>query len=107
MTIYGVAIMALCTLLGEGLGDLLGAARRHGGACPRLRGGDRRPGRFSPRFAPDALRKPAMSPSFFDHLVASHALIVAFAFVGVVMWISNLISNKATRGRVHGSAIAI
>ena len=26
MTIYGVAIMALCTLLGEGLGDLLGTA---------------------------------------------------------------------------------
>jgi malonate transporter MadL subunit len=24
MTIYGVAIMAICTLLGEGLGDLLG-----------------------------------------------------------------------------------
>src|SRR5690348_15906465 len=26
MTIYGVAIMAICTLLGEGLGDLLGTA---------------------------------------------------------------------------------
>src|SRR5690349_6698054 len=26
MTIYGVAIMAICTLLGEGLGDLLGKA---------------------------------------------------------------------------------
>jgi malonate transporter MadM subunit len=48
-----------------------------------------------------------MDMSLLDHLVSTHALIAAFAFVGVVMWVSNLISVKATRGRVHGSAIAI
>ena len=44
---------------------------------------------------------------FFSHLASTHALIVAFAFVGAVMWISNLVSKVTTRGRVHGSAIAI
>jgi malonate transporter MadM subunit len=34
-------------------------------------------------------------------------LVVAFAVVGVTVWISYLISNKLTRGRIHGSAIAI
>lgn len=45
--------------------------------------------------------------SFFSHIASTHALVVAFAFVGAVMWISNLISKTTTRGRVHGSAIAI
>ncbi len=48
-----------------------------------------------------------MDVSFFSHLAGTHALIVAFAFVGAVMWFSNLVSKKTTRGRVHGSAIAI
>jgi malonate transporter MadM subunit len=34
-------------------------------------------------------------------------LVVAFAVVGATVWISYLISNKLTRGRIHGSAIAI
>jgi malonate transporter MadM subunit len=34
-------------------------------------------------------------------------LLVAFAVVGITVWISYLISNKLTRGRIHGSAIAI
>jgi malonate transporter MadM subunit len=36
-----------------------------------------------------------------------HGLVTAFAFVGLVVWISYLVSDRLTRGRVHGSAIAI
>jgi malonate transporter MadM subunit len=34
-------------------------------------------------------------------------LIVAFAVVGVTIWISYLLATKLTQGRIHGSAIAI
>ena len=34
-------------------------------------------------------------------------LVVAFAVVGLTVWISYLISDRLTRGRIHGSAIAI
>ncbi len=34
-------------------------------------------------------------------------LIVAFAVVGAAVWISYFIADKLTRGRIHGSAIAI
>lgn len=34
-------------------------------------------------------------------------LVVAFAVVGVTIWISYLVANKFTAGRIHGSAIAI
>jgi len=34
-------------------------------------------------------------------------LIVAFAAVGMVMWVSYIVANKLTAGRIHGSAIAI
>ena len=36
-----------------------------------------------------------------------NGLIVAFAVVGLVVWVSGAISRKLTFGRVHGSAIAI
>jgi malonate transporter MadM subunit len=36
-----------------------------------------------------------------------NGLVTAFAFVGLLVWISYVISGKVTRGRVHGSAIAI
>ena len=36
-----------------------------------------------------------------------NGLITAFLFVGVTVWLSYLVSDKLTRGRVHGSAIAI
>ena len=36
-----------------------------------------------------------------------HGLIMAFAVVGAVMWISYQISKHLTFGRIHGSAIAI
>lgn len=34
-------------------------------------------------------------------------LIAAFAFIGLVMWVSYFLSNRLTGGRIHGSAIAI
>ena len=39
--------------------------------------------------------------------LSARGLITAFMFVGALVWLSYLISNKLTRGHVHGSAIAI
>ena len=40
-------------------------------------------------------------------LADEHSLIMAFAVVGAVMWVSYQISKHLTFGRIHGSAIAI
>lgn len=40
-------------------------------------------------------------------IFAGNSLIVAFAIVGFVIWFSNILSDLLTRGRIHGSAIAI
>ena len=40
-------------------------------------------------------------------VLTKNALITAFAFVGILVWFSYLLSDKLTRGHVHGSAIAI
>ena len=40
-------------------------------------------------------------------VLSKNALITAFAFVGVLVWISYFLSDKLTRGHLHGSAIAI
>jgi malonate transporter MadM subunit len=40
-------------------------------------------------------------------VLVSNGLVTAFAFVGVTVWLSYVVSDKLTRGRVHGSAIAI
>jgi len=40
-------------------------------------------------------------------VLTKNSLIVAFAFVGVLVWISYVISARLTRGHIHGSAIAI
>ena len=40
-------------------------------------------------------------------VLARNGLVTAFAFVGLTVWISYVISGKLTGGRVHGSAIAI
>ncbi len=42
-----------------------------------------------------------------QHVFTEQSLVAAFAVVGVVMWISLLISKRLTAGRIHGSAIAI
>jgi malonate transporter MadM subunit len=40
-------------------------------------------------------------------VLEKNALITAFAFVGILVWGSYLLSDRLTRGHVHGSAIAI
>jgi malonate transporter MadM subunit len=36
-----------------------------------------------------------------------NGLVTAFVFVGLVTWLSYLLSDRLTRGRIHGSSIAI
>ena len=40
-------------------------------------------------------------------VLVKNGLVTAFAFVGIVIWLSYVVSNKLTAGRIHGSAIAI
>ncbi len=40
-------------------------------------------------------------------VLVRNGLLTAFAFVGITVWVSYLLSDRLTRGRVHGSAIAI
>jgi hypothetical protein len=42
-----------------------------------------------------------------DKILLQNGLVTSFALVGLIMWVSSLISRKLTFGRVHGSAIAI
>ena len=42
-----------------------------------------------------------------ESLLAKYSLVTAFAFVAFVVWVSYAISNRVTKGRMHGSAIAI
>ena len=42
-----------------------------------------------------------------QRVLSANSLITAFMFVGTIIWLSNLISARLTRGQVHGSAIAI
>ena len=43
----------------------------------------------------------------FLNVAGRNYLVVAFAVVGATVWISYLVSDRLTRGRIHGSAIAI
>jgi malonate transporter MadM subunit len=43
----------------------------------------------------------------FEKLVVANQLVAAFAFVGILMWVSNFAAKHLTGGRVHGSAIAV
>jgi malonate transporter MadM subunit len=40
-------------------------------------------------------------------VISKNALIASFAFIGILVWFSYRISDKLTRGHIHGSAIAI
>ncbi len=40
-------------------------------------------------------------------VLAKYSLVTAFAVVGATVWFSYLVSDRLTRGRLHGSAIAI
>ncbi len=41
------------------------------------------------------------------HVFTANGLLTAFAAVGIIMWVSNMLSRHLTAGRIHGSAIAI
>ena len=43
----------------------------------------------------------------FETVFVRNGLVVAFAVVGVTIWISYALADKLTAGRIHGSAIAI
>jgi len=43
----------------------------------------------------------------FEKGLATNSLVTAFAFVGIIMWVSVILSKHLTFGRIHGSAIAI
>ena len=43
----------------------------------------------------------------FDTVIAANGLIVAFALVGVTVWLSYQLADRLTNKRIHGSAIAI
>jgi len=45
--------------------------------------------------------------SILNHVLTANSLLTAFAFVGLLMWLSAILSKYLTFGRVHGSAIAI
>ncbi len=45
--------------------------------------------------------------AILEATMRANGLIVAFAVVGIGVWISYLLSERLTSGRVHGSAIAI
>lgn len=42
-----------------------------------------------------------------DKVSNTYSLVVGFAVIGLVMWVSYKLSAKLTAGRIHGSAIAI
>jgi malonate transporter MadM subunit len=42
-----------------------------------------------------------------QRVINDHGLVAAFALIGLVMWVSYVISKRLTFGRIHGSAIAI
>ncbi len=45
--------------------------------------------------------------AILEATLKANGLIVAFAVVGIAVWISYLLSERLTSGRIHGSAIAI
>lgn len=42
-----------------------------------------------------------------DKVLTANSLVAAFAFVGILVWVSYRISDRLTNGHIHGSAIAI
>jgi malonate transporter MadM subunit len=42
-----------------------------------------------------------------EKVLADNPLVAAFAVVGIIVWMSNFLAKHLTKGRVHGSAIAV
>ncbi len=45
--------------------------------------------------------------AIFEKAIQTNGLIAAFAFIGLIAYLSGIISRKLTFGRMHGSAVAI
>ncbi|MET3105632.1 malonate transporter MadM subunit [Oxalobacteraceae bacterium GrIS 2.11] len=45
--------------------------------------------------------------TIFEKAIQTNGLIAAFAFIGLIVYLSGIISRRLTFGRMHGSAIAI
>lgn len=45
--------------------------------------------------------------TMLEKVLDHNGLVTAFAFVGIIMWLSMVLSKRLTFGRVHGSAFAI
>ena len=45
--------------------------------------------------------------NIIEEILIKNSLITAFVFVGVTVYLSYFLSEKLTKGRFHGSAIAI
>jgi malonate transporter MadM subunit len=48
-----------------------------------------------------------MGFSMLEEILAKNGVVTAFLFVGIVVWCSYRLSGTLTKGRLHGSAIAI
>lgn len=48
-----------------------------------------------------------MIPDTLANVLTKNALLTAFAFVGLIVWLSYWLSDKLSNGQVHGSAVAI
>ena len=46
-------------------------------------------------------------PTWFTVVMEKYSLITAFVVVGAILWLSSFLSQRFTRGRLPGSAIAI
>jgi malonate transporter MadM subunit len=46
-------------------------------------------------------------PETLVAVLERNALITAFVFVGIVVWVSYALSDRLTKGHIHGSAVAI
>lgn len=46
-------------------------------------------------------------PDALSDVLTKYSLVTAFAVIGAIVWVSYLLSDRLTRGRLHGSAIAI
>jgi malonate transporter MadM subunit len=42
-----------------------------------------------------------------EEVLTKYSLVTAFAVIGVTVWVSYFLSDRLTKGRIHGSAIAI
>ncbi len=123
MIIYGVALLSLCTLaglfIGEILGVLLGVPANVGGVGIAMLllifvgsylGKRLRPEESRRRPAIETAHQRAGVSAMFESLnkvINGYGLISGFAIIGVTMAVSYWLSARLTRGRLHGSAIAI